>query len=307
MLELCGMLLVLCYLVEVIGAILAWVVFVFIVATNQKRYSAAQRLGYELYAWIALMDWCNNMVGLLSYDNDFAYGAMSAVSLNPGVLKFFDMLQKNFNSAFVMLTVCMAFNLHMVFLRHKYLDNISHWRYAKWAIGLSMLIPLPHFIFSVCMRQHTPLDRYWKPLGEMEQWVHHYIWQALGTIYCLYVFISVSLRLRKKRIRVVKLAKLPTADGNNTVTMERFASRLILYAVVPVLTQLPTFILRIFTNQTTLVFLILLSNLSSILNFLCFLFDPALHSIYQEWRLRKYPPEPQGYISEDTNPLIWRI
>lgn len=293
------MLLVLCFVVEVVGAILAWGVVVFIVATNRKRYRAAQRLGYELYAWIALMDWGNNVVGLFAYDNDLKYGAMSAVSLNPGVLKLGDLLQKNFNSAFVMLTVCMAFNLDMVFLRCRYLDTASHWRYARWAIGVPMLVPLPHLLLSLYTGRLSPLAAYWPPLGEVEQWIDHYVWQALGTGYCLYVFVAVVRRLRQNQIR------LPNAS--TTVTVDRFASRLILYAVVPIVTQPPTFALRIFTTPTSLVLLILLSNLSATLNFVCFLFDPALVSIYREWRMRRYSLEPPPASPTHAHPLIWKM
>ncbi|KAI0244796.1 hypothetical protein L0F63_002372, partial [Massospora cicadina] len=277
--------------------ILSWTVFVFIVISNLKKYAGAQRLGYKIFAWVAMSDYLNNLVGLVPFDNDFTLEIDTANLISNGIYFFFDTLQLMLNTMFVLLTTCMAFNLHMVFLRGKYLDSISHWKYVKWCIFISIILPVPHFALAMYQKRVHPLAEYWKPMMYLDNWILYFVWQLAGSLYCLYVFTAVVLRLRQNRRRLASMpVKLPVSGGAGQprVSMERFASRLVLYAAVPIITILPTFVLKYVPIDYVQGINNFIANLASILNFISFLFDPALESIYEEWVARRYQILPYG-------------
>ncbi|KAI9292230.1 hypothetical protein K502DRAFT_308113, partial [Neoconidiobolus thromboides FSU 785] len=197
------------------------------------------------------------------------------------------------NLWFIFLTTCLAYNLQTVFLRKKLLRIQNHWIYAFSTLGICIICYMPSIIYGYIVNDCYGLKNY-----HLRPWSIIYMHAVLlipiivCCSYCTYVFVKTYLALRAKKA-VYNNSNAQSNSINLNKHMDLLAKRLMSYAIIPLITQFPFFIItEIYTDPeipetVAAVFSSdVLSTSAGWLNFICFMFDPAIPQILYEYNLR---------------------
>ncbi|KAI9292233.1 hypothetical protein K502DRAFT_325910 [Neoconidiobolus thromboides FSU 785] len=198
------------------------------------------------------------------------------------------------NVWFVFLTTCLAYNLQTVFLKKKVLRIANHWIYALGTLAICLVFYVPSIIYSYLTNNCYGLKAYKiAPWGFIYFHSVFVIPVTLCCCYCAYIFIKTYLTLRAKKI-VYNNSNVQSNSVNLNNHMDLLARRLMSYAIIPLITQFPFVViseLYIDENYVGTVasdcFADVLSSSAGWLNFICFMFDPAIPHILYEYELRK--------------------
>ncbi|KAI0230341.1 hypothetical protein L0F63_001135 [Massospora cicadina] len=180
------------------------------------------------------------------------------------------------NLTYIFLTVCMAFDLQLVFVQQQH----NPWLMEKFYVGTSFLavvvIVLPFTIIAAAMDNWM----FWLIIG---------LWEVGGVVYCSVTIIRVVLKLTHFHDDISGLevqgsmqgSTLPTVNQISDSTqsrVEQVVRHSVFYPLVPVLTQTPYIITANFSllNEGNK------SLIESLLNAAIFLFDPALPKILKD-------------------------
>ncbi|KAI9293165.1 hypothetical protein K502DRAFT_275076, partial [Neoconidiobolus thromboides FSU 785] len=256
--------------VSLVGAI-----FVMSVVTLSSYYNcnAAKRLSFRLSMWIAFADAIFCCMSYLSVDpvkRILECNIINAV----GYIS---------NLTLIFLTVCMAFNLQMVFVKQQHNPRLTEKFYVTTSFLAAFIIIVPFTVIAIAMDSCTIFPLVQLPYNLIFFWIMIGIWEVVGVLYCSITIIKV----------VLKLTPSPTVDrisDSIQSRVEQVVRRLIFYPLIPVLTQSPYVIaanLSLINGKKTLLerYIYYVPSYSAgILNAVVFLFDPALPEIWKDFK-----------------------
>jgi hypothetical protein len=156
-----------------------------------------------------------------------------------------------------------------------------------WVFSIASIISLPFLITLILSNNCYDIINYTGYLGVLKMFGLVGAYYFIFTTYCLVVFLVVIKKLVSHKLMI---------NGRNPLTntyMKRLVTRLCLYPLIPVIIWYPHIISSIIEatiGGDIAVYVVgiqgMIATLQGSLNFLFFLFDPALNDIYKEIKLR---------------------
>ncbi|KAK9712282.1 hypothetical protein K7432_007239 [Basidiobolus ranarum] len=216
---------------------------------------------------------------------------VSDVSQESGILcglSVWGYIQTSHLSTF--LTVMIAFNVQVIFIHGKRQTQTYEKYYFSISVLLSLAISLPPLL-SGRLGHDLYQESCWYSIYEASErilwtWATLYCWTMLGVFYCCIVVVLVMIKITRERQRRKKFL---TSDSIATrSTMNKVVRRVILYPVIPVLSQTFNLIseLDIYWNKRVDYTYLLLSFIGTssqgILNAMLFFIDPAIQNAWSE-------------------------
>ncbi|ORX82311.1 hypothetical protein K493DRAFT_388750 [Basidiobolus meristosporus CBS 931.73] len=266
-------------IMSLLGA--AFIVITILVMRLYKPH-IANRVSIWLTFWKALADIFYSIVYLISQHS----------VVNLATCKFVLWGYVEFTLLSIFLTCTIAFNLQAIFV-NEFNSMIAIQRfYFPLSLILSLaisIIPLiaDQFVFDPLVGNCWYRDQYTTPAMIWEM-TTFYGWIFLGVVYCTIAVALVTTKLVRNEKRLRQNVSPGTAKLNRNIN--NVVARIILYPVIPILTQSFNFITEVVTFfSRRLVFpLYFLSSFGpasiGFLNFLVFLFDPAFRRLIKELR-----------------------
>ncbi|ORY06476.1 hypothetical protein K493DRAFT_296005 [Basidiobolus meristosporus CBS 931.73] len=188
------------------------------------------------------------------------------------------------------LTAMIAFNLQVIFVHGKRQTQAYEKYYFSVAGLLSLAISLPPLLGGR-LGHDLYQESCWYNIYDASErmlwtWVTLYFWTMLGVFYCCIVVLLVVIKIaRERRNR----RKFFTSDSITIEsTMNKVVRRVILYPIIPILTQSFNLIseLDIYLNKRINYTFLLLSFIGTssqgILNAIVFLVDPAIQNAWPD-------------------------
>ncbi|KAI8058608.1 hypothetical protein BDF22DRAFT_740023 [Syncephalis plumigaleata] len=239
----------------------------------------------------------------------------------------------------VFLTSAVALNLHIIFLRGHRTTPAYEVLYLLVPMAAALSISLPpvifqRFAYNINQRScwYVEVD---KASGLVWAWLTLYIWLFIAIGYCAWAVSVVGWRLAMERKRLRRRVRngLPSQNGgglgvahNSSIgtvsppsaqVISRVVARVILYPVIPIITQSLNVAVEMdsFVSQHTSFPLIAASFVATscqgLLNSLVFLLDPTVRTGWYHVRLeliKRYyldPYEKRQYCMEDARePMV---
>ncbi|ORX84306.1 hypothetical protein K493DRAFT_360740 [Basidiobolus meristosporus CBS 931.73] len=221
------------------------------------------------------------------------------------------------------LTVMIAFNLQVIFVHGKRQTQKYEKYYYSIAGLLSLAISLPPLL-SGRLGHDSYQESCWYSIHNPSErmvwtWATLYSWTMLGIFYCFVVVLMVLIKIARERQDRRRFF------SNSLIiqsTMNKVVRRVILYPIIPVLTQSFNLIseLDIYWNQRVNYTFLLLSFIGTssqgILNAAIFFVDPAVQNAWAELKddlifqyhiQQPQAPEEVGGCSPSINPRHPRI
>ncbi|KAI9298172.1 hypothetical protein K502DRAFT_284299, partial [Neoconidiobolus thromboides FSU 785] len=267
--------------INIISLVLSFLLTVIIGSTYVLKFSASKRLSYKLYFFLSLADILSHAPNMAVYDDDML--ACQVVTL----LSLFS----NFLTTFI--TACMAYNLMIIFLldKPKYVKSCTF--YVVTCCILSVICCIPIAVLSFINVGVCPYyDQFKYPINKVVLFFTFGNWILLPTLYCLVIFIIVILKLNKARNKSSHNSN--PSSSYQQFNLRRMVTRLLLYPTVPVITILPYLVVMILAptsgdlTYADYVVQFFCASVQGILNFVFFLFDPALPAIFSELKERYF-------------------
>ncbi|KAI9293291.1 hypothetical protein K502DRAFT_366869 [Neoconidiobolus thromboides FSU 785] len=273
-----------------ISLVLSILLILIILTSILLKLEASKRLSFRLYIIIGLADLLNHICLL------FDYGKSSSLCHLLNNVSFFS------NFLFISVNLVLAYNLHCIFLLNKKKYLFTEVQYLIFIFTFSTVLTTPLIFLSILNTSTCPI---WNIVPSPNDLLLMYglfgIWVIIPCIYCSIIFILVLATILRvkffptRRNSIDSLASVEALKEYQSPPMMNSILRLILYPIVPSLTLLPYIILYTFKNEIPLTSTLSIgisyfaSTTPGTINFLFFLFDPAILSIYKELRQYKYP------------------
>ncbi|CAG8637541.1 12487_t:CDS:2, partial [Ambispora leptoticha] len=275
---------------SIIGGLL-----VLLVIASMWRYDKklVNRVSLRLTAVISFVD-VLNAIALIIYtnytpdDTPLCTGIAAALSFFPQVYLF--------------LTVMIAFNLQLVFLHRRKISKFSDRWYIPVAILAALVCNVPPLVLNRFGFDEASADCYYRDSKSTETfyWIlFAFIIPILfAMVYCTVVFVIVVFKIVFENRKLAETVQ----TGSATLSMKakkqkllvlRLASRISLYACIPVLSVAGIVVMFIWSNLAVGVFIPYWVTLWSVIgsSLPAFIFDPAVHNAVKKVRrelVRKY-------------------
>lgn len=288
--------------VNLISLILSVLLASFIGFTQLIKLRSAKRLSFRLYLWIG----CSDILTHLPLHMDFVQDLTSCKVTNL-IVSF-----SNFVS--LLIVAVMALNLHLVFLLQKPSAVQSLKRYLAGVTLVAILLMIPSAVLTFVHDDACPFftalpmpDAVWVLYATQG------IPQLTLIVYCLYVFLATTIKLRMTLKKVLNFPKPMGQSGRGSRSsrgsrgirgncpsilslreQHRMVGRLALYPLMPLITIVPYFV--ILALHPTINMHLPLSqaiqwfaaSTQGSLNALFFLIDPSLPAViselYRHWQ-----------------------
>ncbi|KAJ9057716.1 hypothetical protein DSO57_1013847 [Entomophthora muscae] len=268
--------------VSLVGAVLV-VLVVWI--SSYFGCHAAKRLSFRLSMWIALADFVFCGISYLNISTKRVISCNIITSV--GYIS---------NLTYIFLTMCMAFNLQMVFVQQQHNPRLTEKFYVGASFLAAVVIVLPFTVIAVAMDSCTLFRMVTLPYNLGLFWLMIGIWEVGGVVYCSVTIVKVVLKLTRFHDDISGLqgTASPSVDrisDSIQSRVEQVVRRLVFYPLIPVLTQTPYIIAANFSllneGDKSLIerYIYYVPSYSAgLLNAAVFLFDPALPEILKDLR-----------------------
>nr|CAG8591789.1 4262_t:CDS:2 [Entrophospora candida] len=206
-----------------------------------------------------------------------------------------------FSLVSIFLPTCIALNLQIVFI-HGYRGRLKlEMFYFVGSLALASILSLIPFADNMYGWDEPEAMCWFRDSGTKLsitwQWASFYIWEILCILYCLITLICVAVKLYKNQSVNANISGQTATskhDKNvlrNKAIISLVVKKVIWYPVVPIITQLPNFLVEtdIYVNQRiNYVFLILsITNaFQGFLNTIVFMQDLAVSRAYSLTKLK---------------------
>ncbi|KAJ9088296.1 hypothetical protein DSO57_1024553 [Entomophthora muscae] len=221
-----------------------------------------------------------------------------------------EMAENFLTLVYFFLNMCIAVNLHLIFLKGYSFNPL--WERGYWigSFGLAMLLssvaPAGYFAgvqdSSSCIGEDDIIIHVW-------EWTFLYSWILMVVIYCSIIFLLVIIKLVRNERSLSRALETSSSKGD-TWQAARYNSvirsllyRITLYCAIPVLTHIFAIVNEIDTviHGSPKLLLVLIrvitTGLPGVLNFVAFIADPAFRQACQAFRVYF-----QTLPFEQTNP-----
>ncbi|ORX87633.1 hypothetical protein K493DRAFT_359834 [Basidiobolus meristosporus CBS 931.73] len=199
--------------------------------------------------------------------------------------------------AFNFLSVTVALNLQLIFLHDRRNLKLREQYYFIVDFGGAFFITVLPVVFGrVGLKPDGTcwfLDT-WRAKGILWETATYLMWICMGVLYCLVAVTMVVWKLHQQRKQLSRLIRLSpdTRVMQQEKMLIRMAMRIVFHALVPIASQTPRFILELMNflgvrPRFPLVLIVdIAAGLQGTLNAIVFLFDPAIHAVWYEFRKR---------------------
>ncbi|ORX99456.1 hypothetical protein K493DRAFT_313225 [Basidiobolus meristosporus CBS 931.73] len=213
-------------LIVIISALLIWI----------WKKELTSRTSFYLAFWSSIC--------ILVYHGFGFFKPDAAVPVSCALLNYFKNVSK---LSAVIVTGCIAFNLHRVFIKKSSVSpTVVRW-YVPMSILFSILVSTPGLAYS--LHAHTCwLRSDYKAWTMIYWWVTSDLWMFIVLTYCLVIVILVFRIIHRERQEIKRLLK----SGNNPLSYSgsrrkereynRVAIRIIMYPIVPILSFTPSLV-----------------------------------------------------------------
>ncbi|KAI0216305.1 hypothetical protein L0F63_006904 [Massospora cicadina] len=274
--------------ISLVGAVLVVLV---VSVSSWFGCHAAKRLSFRLSMWIALADFIFCGLSYLNVKTEKVISCNLITSV--GYIS---------NLTYIFLTVCMAFNLQMVFVQQQHNPRLTEKFYVGTSFLAAVVIVLPFTVIAAAMDNCTLFRMVDLPYNLGLFWLMIGLWEVGGVVYCSVTIIRVVLKLTRFHDDISGLEVRGSMQGSASPTVNRISDsiqsrveqvvrRLVFYPLIPVLTQTPYIIAANFSlineGDKSLIerYVYYVPSYSAgLLNAAVFLFDPALPEILKDLR-----------------------
>jgi len=266
------------------SATCGFITIVLVLMLRKFQPTVGKAVSFQLSFWIGLMDL-------------FYHVTMSLVDIRSVLDNFHPrwfLVYLNWSNLFypivtTLLTACVAFDLHLTFLKRSHNKSRYVPFYAPGTLIFSFLISLPFFFIHNVFYEQGVIFAFPSTTFAIYFSIHFFcysLWMTLAVVYCAIIVIAIIVKLIQGVKELQDASTFCHANKREyfDVTLHLVVRRLIFYPVVPILCQSVNMIYPLLPIEASPLSVVLLAYIQyciqGIAHFTVFLLNPAL---YRAW------------------------